>query len=265
MGHVGNYRVTIQPFQAGGYELICKMVDLPKIAFLTDLPRHSGKRVKKDTQNQDDFNRSVKRSVQTFRYALKSKACDRMMTLSVSSSSLFALDRELFLKGFLLLMRSITKNERRLIEYEWVFELQKNGSFHMHVAIAGYFDVVRANKVWRRLTGSPNGLDVSFRSHLSDYERRAGIAKYMSKYLSKSMSHVEFNKKRHGGSRHVLPDKRYVILKAMDKLSAVVEISAYLGLDFEKVLKIAYFFDPESEHSGFWLNYDDRLPLPVPF
>jgi enamine deaminase RidA (YjgF/YER057c/UK114 family) len=241
------------------------MVDLPRIALLSDLPRHTGKREKKDTQNQADLERSVKRSVQTFRYALKSKGADRMMTLSVSSSSVFASDRGLFLHAFSLLMRSIANNERRLVHHEWVFELQKNGSYHMHVAIAGFFNVVRANKVWRRLTGSPNGLDVSFRSHLSDFERRAGIAKYMSKYLSKAFAYVEFNKKRHGGSRHVLPERRVIVLKAMDRVGAVVEISAYLALDFEKVLKFAYFFEPDSDRSGFWLSYDDRLPFDVPF
>lgn len=258
----GNFVARIQPFQAGGYELICSRLDLPGISRRLDIERKTGKRVESDGRNPEDKERSLKRSCKVFRHNIKSKGCDRMMTLSVSDTSPLADDRKAFLYAFKLLIRSIVKAERRFVEYEAVFERQKNGSLHIHAAVAGYFDVVRANKVWRRLTRSPNGCDVRFKKNMSDFNRRSGLAKYLSKYLRKDMEDVGFNKKRHFGSKHVLPEQRQIILKAVSIEQSAIELCEFLGLDLDAFNKFIYSFP---DGGGFWFNFDDRCAKPPPF
>jgi len=111
-------------------------------------------------------------------------------------------------------------------------------------------------------------VDIKFRGDLSDHARRAGLAKYVSKYITKQVGQTEFNKKRYWSSRHKLPSPRRYILKSMDMLGAMQEICSYLGLVLSNVADVAYQFSSFKdglEFHGLWFSFDDDLVSPVPF
>jgi hypothetical protein len=169
--------------------------------------------------------------------------------------------------------------KRNGIEFEYVavLETHKKGNYHLHAAITGPINLKKARRFWYVCLGgrgdekgslTPGNIDVSYKFHLTRHKRRQGVAKYVSKYIAKQSGHVEFNKKRYWSSKHKLPTPRRYILKSMDILDVMEEISLHLGLVFNKVFDAAYQFSKIKDgvvFHGLWLEFDDALLEPVPF
>lgn len=150
------------------------------------------------------------------------------------------------------------------LAYIAVLEKHKKGNYHMHAAIVGHINVNHIRQIWWAYCGGRGlgNVDVKMRPDMTVHKRRAGLAKYVSKYLTKQADQVEFNKKRYWGSRHQLPELRRLILSSDDALAALAEIAGFMNLNISKLFKSAFLFDGGM---GAWFSYDDELANDPPF
>lgn len=276
------YVAKVQPLKAGGYELLCREMS-PK--FLPQLRKSNptGKRdIKTAGLSERDIASSRRRAVQKVRLLVKSMGCDRLLTLTVRETTDFLTREQLYLmwKRFVEMCK---KNGFDIGEYVVVPEKHKKGNYHLHAVISGYVKVNYIRAFWLRVCrnqGKAGGnIDVSYKPNLSALKRAQGCAKYVTKYISKSFSDDQFNKKRYSCSRHKLPESQKYILRSNTLMGSVVEIAEFLGLNVgnsiqkNSIMGQAYFFARskinellgQSECTGFWLSYTDELAAPVPF
>lgn len=262
-----NFVVSLQPFQSGGYEVICRSVDLEHVAYRADAPRNDGERVKPDEQDPESVERSQRRSKKKVRYLIKSMGCDRLFTLTRRENDPESYwSRDDWLKAWARFVKSCARAGVDLA-YVAVLERHKKGNFHLHVALVGHINIKLARRIWWAITGGRGmgNVDVKYKQHLTDYQRRAGLAKYVSKYLVKGFEEIEeFNKKRYFASRHALPRLRRIILNAQTWHDAVSEVVDHLGLDLHALLNTGGLFRfPDSE--GFWFNFTEEIAGACPF
>lgn len=264
------YIAKIQPFVSGGYEVTITKVDLEKVGRAMDGRGRTGKREKRE-QNVNDVITSKKRARRTVRHKIKSMGADRLLTLSRREvDDFFTVDQwAAAWKKFCRLCRDAGID----LAYVAVLETHKKGNYHLHAAIVGNINVKTIRRFWFICLGgrgnekgalTPGNVDISFKHSVTDHKRRAGVAKYVSKYISKQ-DHTDFNKKRYWSSRHKLPPCIRYELRPCDLIGyALVELAGILGLDAGKLLdpKYAYIFGSQV---GAWFTYDDALLNPVPF
>jgi hypothetical protein len=254
----------VQPFASGGYEVVIAKIDLEKIARVMDSERKTGKREKRE-QNENDVISSKQRSQKKVRYLVKSMGCDRMFTFT---------RRETIEGGFWTAKewRDAWKKFNRLclkagceLSYVTTMEYHKKGNFHLHAAMCGHVSIKTMNGIWWAICGGRGmgNIDIKFRGDLSPSRRRAGLARYLSKYITKQDC-TEFNKKRYWSSRHELPAAVRYVLKADELSHCLVELSQKLNLHVGMLLDVKRVFRFPSG-MGAWFNYDDDLAVSPPF
>jgi hypothetical protein len=263
--------LKIQPFASGGYEVTVTTQDLGKIADLMDSSRKSGERVK-GIQKENDVVSSVKRSKTKIRHLIKSMGCDRLLTLTKRE-----IDPDNFwtIEQWAAAWDRFTRLCRKAgceLQYVAVLERHEKGNYHLHAAIVGHISVNVIRGIWQAITGGKGSgnVDIAYKRNCTDHARRAGLAKYVSKYVTKQVGQTEFNKKRYWSSKHKLPSARRYILKSVDFLGGVIELCGFLGLDDGAVLnsKASCQFDMVKDgfkSHGLWFSFDDDLVSPVPF
>ncbi len=268
------YVAKIQAFSAGGYECTVTRQDLRanEADYISRLLSYRpGKTREKREQNENDIISSINRAKQKCRHTIKSMGCDRLLTLTKREN-----DPETFWnhddwKKAWKEFNRLAKKAGSPIDYVAVLEYHKSGAIHLHAAIRGRLNVNLIRRLWYIALGgrgdergefAPGGVDIKFKPHITDYQRRAGLAKYVSKYLTKQSELVEFNKKRYWSSRHNLPHIVRYVLAAETISSALCELSHKLSIDASQLLDIAYVFPSEI---GAWFNFDARLLAPAPF
>ena len=252
----------IQGFKSGGYEVTLSSQDLHEIARRMDTPR-SGVRVQGD-QSESNVISSVNRSKKKIRYLIKSMGCDRLLTLTKRENDP---DNYWSPKDWANAWDRFNKLCKRAgvpLQYVSVLERHKKGNYHLHAAIVGKISINLIRAIWLSITGgkASGNVDIARRSNVSDHQRRAGLARYVSKYVSKQIGQTEFNKKRYWSSRHALPKAVRYIMSSDDVLESLRSLCAMLSLDFSVVIDKAFIF---SEFSGFWFSFDDSFCLPPPF
>jgi len=265
-----HYVAKIQRFESGGYEATITRQDLAAIAALTDAPRAGGKR-EQGEQNENDVISSIMRSKRRVRHLIKSMGCDRLLTLTRRENdpdSFWSTDD--WKKAWDRFNRGC-KRMGVTLAYVAVLEKHKKGNYHLHAAIVGHISVKHIRKLWYICLGgtgqekggrTPGNVDIKMRQDLSVHQRRAGLAKYVSKYITKQADQTEFNKKRYWPSKHKLPDTLRYILTADDALSSLAEIAGIWSLDVAELFKQAFHFP---NGLGFWFSYDDSIAADVPF
>ena len=259
-----HYVAKVQRFESGGYEVTFLRLDLPRIAALMDIPRLSGRRVQGE-QDETNIASSVNRSKRRIRHLIKSMGCDRLLTLTKRESDPQAFWSEQDWKAAWDRFNRACKKMGVALVYVAVLERHKKGNYHLHAAIAGRISVKHIRKIWLACCGGGKGagnVDISMKQGLTDHKRRAGLAKYVSKYVSKQLGQTGFNKKRYWSSRHKLPDAVRYVLSADDAKAALVEFAGLFALDAKALLGSAFFFK-----SGLcaWFAFDDVLSAPPPF
>lgn len=264
---VSNFVVSIQTFHAGGYEVVCTPLDLEQLARRADADRHHGERTKPEEQDPESVERSRRRAKKKVRHLIKSMGCDRLFTLTRRESNPADYwSREDWLKAWAHFVKSCSRAGVDLA-YVAVLELHKKGNFHLHVALVGKIPINIVRRIWWAITGGrgQGNVDVKYKPHLSDYDRRAGLAKYVSKYLTKGFEETEaFNKKRYFASRHTLPELRRLILSAQSWGEAAAELSRHFGLDLLQLVNSRQFFKFPGK-DGFWFNFTEEILAPCPF
>jgi len=294
------YVLKVQRFQAGGFEAVCSNYDLdPFLSFERVVGRSdpalssplvvpdigsadslkalgfappeiviSMPRV--DTSNAESIAKSIARSKVRVRHLIASIGCDRLLTLTVrTSSSSEILTRDQFLAAWKRFLRLVKKAGANF-EYVAVLEKHKSGQLHLHAAIKGKCNIKLIRKCWHLALGSrsdgltPGNVDVKFRVDLTPSQRVRGMAKYLSKYLTKQSDNVEFNDKRYFSSRHKLLPVERIVFDGDSVLEVIAKFANFFGLSLNSLLnnKGVFIFDDDR---GFWYFHDDRNLLPVPF
>jgi hypothetical protein len=257
-----HYVAKIQAFVSGGFEVTLIAQDLHKIAYLMDSPR-TGVRDKTE-QKENDVISSVNRSKKKIRYLIKSMGCDRLLTLTKREN-----DPENYMTTEQWAdcwdrFNRLCKKAGVALQYVAVLERHKKGNYHLHAAIVGKVSVNLIRGIWQAITGGKGSgnVDIAMRRNCTDHQRRAGLAKYVSKYVAKQIGQTEFNKKRYWSTRHKLPTSKRYILKANEPTKALQELCQLLALSFSQVAASVFMFP---SGLGAWFSFDDNMSLPPPF
>lgn len=263
-----DYVARIQPFKNGGYETTLKVMDMQSMGRLlgSPPPTKGKKREKHDNVKQEDRLSSAKRAKKKARQLIKSMGCDRLMTLTRREidPDFFWTDDD-WQKAWDKFCRLLKKAGIDLA-YVATLEKHKKGNLHLHAAINAKVPINTIRGIWWAICGGKGmgNVDISFKQGMSEYQRRSGVAKYVSKYIVKQMENFDFNKKRYWASRHTLEAVQRIILKSKDLGSALVELVEILGLDLAAVQESIFTFDANLG-KGAWFDYDSKMQKEVPF
>ena len=269
----------IQRFASGGYEVLLSWVDLERVGRAMGRAWHDVDEVRvvvkreQRQQNENDIIRSQARAKKNVRLKTKNMDCDRLLTLTRRETNpvlFWRLDD--WSKGWKKFLRLCGQAGINL-QYVAVPEMHEKGNYHLHVAISGNINVNIIRKFWQICCGgkgnekgaaSLGNVDISYKPSIAASKRRCGIAKYISKYITKQLGVVAFNKKRYWSSKTALPPVERYVMGGDCWLSGLVELAAFLGLDSSRMVseKMVYVFPNES---GLWFAYDERMVEPPPF
>ena len=259
----GNEMVaTVQPFKAGGYEVTVKNVDMKSFGnLMSNKGKVTGKREKRE-MNENDKIRSAQRSKKAVRQLIKQKGCDRLLTLTrrENNPDTFKNENE-WLEDFRRFVR-LCRIAGIELDYVATLEKHKKGNFHLHAAIVGKVHINTIRKIWLQVVGKGQGnVDISFKQHQTPTQRLAGVARYVSKYITKQLDNFDFNKKRYWASRsEPLEKPKKIILSAQDMAGALAELAGVLSLDLGAMTKKVFLYG-----TGAWFNYDESMQLEIPF
>lgn len=262
----GNYVAKVQPFEAGGFELVCRSLDLPKIGAMMEGVRRIGPRVKPAALDQDNIRKAAQRA----------KRKVRLLTKNMGASHLVTFTRREFEGSGFWTPEDWSKawdRFRRLIErwrpgfcYVAVLERHQKGNYHLHVAwVEAPGQKVNLNVVrrcwWVCVGGRGQGnVDVQYIKVREGLERADRVARYISKYTAKHFEDdCRFNKKRYWSSRQDVAEARRYILNVLTSQDALSEVLRRHGLDLGDYKdattgRYEHFF-PFPDGSGFWLAY----------
>lgn len=281
----GDYSLIakVQSFKSGGYETTFTWLSVPELVRRLDAPRTAkGKRVLdvEKGQKHDDIVRSCQRAAKNTRLKIKSMGCDRLLTLTRRESNPSKFWR---LPDWVAAWKKFTRLCARAgypLQYVAVPELHKKGNYHVHAAIVGKVPVNTLRGIWWACCGGRGmgNIDVSFKKNLSDFKRRSGVARYVTKYITKQQSNIAFNKKRYWSSSHDLPKPRRYILDAQSVRDALMEFGLLFDLDLSALFEVFKYKDKDDKEklrykrvfmfpngSGAWFNYCDELSGDCPF
>lgn len=261
-----HYVAKLQPFQSGGYEVTLTKIDFQQLVSRVDSSRFRGKR-EKGEQKPEDIESSINRSKRKVRHLIKSMGCDRLLTLTKRESDPDTYWTKDEWAAAWDKFNKLCKKAGAPISYVAVLEKHKKGNYHLHAAIVGHISVNLIRKIWLVCIGGGKGsgnVDIKMRRNCSEHVRRAGLAKYVSKYITKQADNTEFNKRRYWPSRHKLPEPRRYILNSEHVVSALIELAEYLGLNFRVLLDKAFMFEG-GNGEGAWFAFDDILVAEPPF
>lgn len=276
----GNYVVKLQPFKAGGWELSCRSLDLPKIGAMMQGNRRFGVREKPDTVDQDNIRKAAQRAKRQVRLLTKNMGASHLVTFTrreVEASGFWSPDD--WAKAWDKFRRMLERYRPGFC-YVAVLERHKKGNYHLHVAwVEAPGQKVNLSVVrgcwWACVGGRGQGnVDVQYIKVRAGLERADRVARYISKYTSK---HFEddgrFNKKRYWASRQDMEQARRYILNARTRDEALASVQAMHGLnmaDYTFMGKRGMQWDgffPFPDGSGFWLTYipEKHGGAPPPF
>lgn len=260
-----NIVVTVQQFKTGGFEANGKYVDMLGLGRMLESKSKTGKREKHDKVKENDQIRSVQRAKKKARQQIKNKGCDRLLTLTKreSNSETFWTEDD-WLKAFREFIR-LCRVAKIEFPYVAAIEPHKKGNFHLHIAVKGHLHANTIRSIWSAINGGhgSSNVDIKFHKDKTPTERLAGVAKYVSKYITKQLNSERFNRKRYWASRDndgELPPVKRLILNARNMVDALVELAAALCLDFGVLKQKVFEFG-----GGFWFNYEPEMQKEVPF
>lgn len=204
-GHQNWHRLVLHDFNNGKqfegvihrYETWSQPSDIPE-------PEFRGIRGQGDIEKNRE--RAARRAKKKIRHACKSAGFDRMLTLTTRNA---IFDRTTFQRMIEKFIRLVRKSSGDALPYVLTVEKHdgkntsesKRGSLHAHVAVRGRQDYKLLLTVWNfRVCGGQGYVRVS---NGTKKMRSGNIASYISKYISKTISEVETNKKSYWISHNI--------------------------------------------------------------
>ena len=281
-----HYSLTVQPFRAGGYEAVVRVVDLQKAADLAAMPRKFGKREDPGERSADSLNVSRQRAKGMVRKRIKDMGANRLCTLTVrQSDALGYMSPEEWARAFAKFVR-LVRRAGYLDDYVAILEPHKKGlerlqsrhggeadapphacseavwdiPLHIHFCTRSLWKmpVNLMRKCWAIAAGRDGNIDVQFLrvKHDSD-DAIDKVAAYATKYITKGLAEFErFNKKRYWTAGQPLLEKGRYWLRSRNISDAFREMREKLGINGdmlgELISKRRAFIFPDC--SGIWLN-----------
>jgi hypothetical protein len=248
------YRLKVQPFSAGGYEAVVKLVDVEQVARLNEsqeLGLLKKPRAERPPEEREEAILSAKRRAkQMVRYKCKEMGANRLLTLTTRETLPILSLLGCFQKFLYLVERAL--GEKLL--YVAVPEQHPTNPehLHLHVAVNTWLNVNVIRKCWHAaLTArgtppaghacsqssvdysgknSPGNVDIQLiKARGGKCAQTVKVARYISKYITKG-DFERFNKKRYWSTKGVkVLDARRVWLKSMSLGEAITESYRELG------------------------------------
>lgn len=237
------WRLKIQPFTKGGFEARATLVNRNNLNRLIFTSQERGPRIKREDIDPDDARRNVEkaayRAARRVRQLCIEIEADRLLTLT--SRNLLN-DYDQLVATWKRFMRVLDAADAKF-EYIAVPELHSNGEYyHIHAAINGF---VRANllrRCWQVALGGKGNergsealgnVDIKHnkRNLTNPMKRAVGIAKYVSKYITKSyLEHHQFNRRRYWFPKTIkLPQTHAEWMQAQTIAEAIDELVPRFG------------------------------------
>lgn len=232
------WRLKIQPFTQGGFEAKAVLVNRNHLNRLVNANRLRGKRSMPKEKDEDaekrDLEKCAYRAARRVRHLCLEIRADRLLTLTSRNKLKGYDDVTATWKRFMRILESAGEK----FEYVAVPELHKNGEhFHIHAAINGFVRAETLRRCWQIALGGKGdesgqnalgNVDIKHnkRKHYDKNKQTIGIARYISKYITKSyLEHHRFNRKRYWAPRSIkLPETSGEWMQAEFLAEAVTEL-----------------------------------------
>lgn len=275
------WRLKIQPFTQGGFEAKAVLVNRNHLNRLVNMNRERGKRPAPKEKDEDatkrDLEKCAYRAARRVRQLCIEIRADRLLTLTTRNLLREYDDVTSAWKRFMRILESI--NEK--FDYVAVPELHKNGEhFHIHAAINGFSRVETLRRCWQIALGGKGdekGSDAignvnikrNKRNLFDKNKQTIGIAKYISKYITKSyLEHHRFNRKRYWAPRSIkLPETMAEWMQAEKIADAIQEL--HTRFDTQIIVEATKngLYISEANTPMIFLRYlpDESNPLKTPF
>ncbi len=274
------WRLKIQPFSRGGFEAKATLVDRNGLNALINANQTRGPRTKPKEREEDkvmgDRIKAAQRAARKVRLLCIEIQADRLLTLT--SRGLLT-DLHKAVATWKRFMRPLDRAEAKFL-YVAVPEFHSSGDhLHLHVAISGFARVELLRRCWQialggkgneRGTEALGNVDIKYRNgrRVDPARRSVGIARYLSKYITKDFErHYQFNRRRYWSPRGVkLPEQRGEWLKAEKIEDALMEL--YERFDpgiMSRVFGDSLFISQENRPMIFFRWIPDGSDLDIPF
>lgn len=202
--------------------------------------------------------RAARRAKKKIRHACKSALFDRMLTLTTRDAIFDRTQFQRMIEKFIRLVRKATGDA---VPYVLTLEKhdsektsdEKRGSLHAHIATRGRQNYKLLQTIWNfRVCGGRGYVRVSNGSKSMKPSRIAG---YISKYISKTFSEVEANKKSYWISHNIAAPERTV--KLFKSLSEAFQwLADYWGTSGNQISFDSRHCWQDSSLGVFWFTSD---------
>ena len=276
------WRLKIQPFTKGGFEAKAVLVNRNALNRLVNANRDRGKRaVPKERDEADilrDREKAAFRAARKVRHFAIEIRVDRLLTLT--SRGLLT-DYDQVIATWKRFMRILEAADAKF-DYIAVPELHKSGEhYHIHAAINGFVKADLLRRCWQIALGGKGNergsealgnVDLKQQKRLTKdpIKQTVGIARYISKYITKSyLDHHQFNRKRYWVPRSIkLPESSGEWMRAETLAEAVQEL--YVRFDpalMIEATKDQSLFITDRNTAMIFFRYlpNENNPLPTPF
>ena len=274
------WRLKIQPFSRGGFEAKATLVDRNALNALINANQTRGPRPKPKEREEDkvmaDRIKAAQRAARKVRQLCIEIRADRLLTLT--SRGLLT-DLHKAATTWKRFMRLLDRAQAKFL-YVAVPEFHAKGDhIHLHVALSGFARVELLRRCWQIALGGkgdergPDALgnvDIKYRHgrNANPAKRSVGIARYLSKYITKDFErHYQFNRRRYWSPKGVkLPEQRGEWLEAEKIEDALQEL--YERFDpgiMSRVFSDSLFISQEQWPMIFFRWIPDGSDLDIPF
>lgn len=202
------YRFTISDFGSGVVEAVATKQLEPsvyrrkisqqsddffeKVEDADDVDLKKRKSLTADDMDEEQLKRSVGRSKKLMRHKALMLKVDRMFTFTYRENQT---DRELAAKHLAATIRRYKRISKQDFDYIAVFELQKRGAQHIHLAANSYHDINLLRECWQLATKDDGNVNIRPPAK-GGLWKKAAIVSYISKYMLKDAKWNKLAKKR---------------------------------------------------------------------
>lgn len=275
------WRLKVQPFTEGGFEAKAVLVNRNALNRLVNANREGGKR----STPKDKDEATKKRDLE--KCAFRASRQVRLLCLEIRADRLLTLTSRGLLKDYDELTSAwkrflrILENAGEKFDYVAVPELHKNGEhYHIHAAINGFVRAEMLRRYWQIALGGKGdekgenalgNVDIkrNKRKHFDKNKQTIGIARYISKYITKSyMEHHLFNRKRYWAPRTIkLPESSGEWMQAETLADVLIELNSRFDSALMMEANRHGIFITEANTPMVFFRYlpDENNPLPTPF
>jgi len=193
------YRVTVYDYGKGIVEgTVLKQHEKPH--------RRKGpqerERKTRDLMDPDQLEKSYRRAKKTARQKAIMMKADRILTLTYKEN---VTDMEIADNHFAKFIRRMKQHDPSF-RYVAVYEYQKRGAIHFHLALNKFYAANVVRSFWTH-----GNIDFSKVRQAKTPKEAARIARYLTKYMGKDFGNQQANKKRYYATKGIPEPKKLVV------------------------------------------------------